>query len=114
MGKFANPKRALGTCDRCGLTYRLVELKVQMVKRRPTNLLVCRYCLDEDHPQLMQGTVPIDDPQALFNPRPDTGGAESRRIAGGWNPIGGGNSLSGTPNPLESQSSLGTVTVTTS
>ena len=111
--RFANPKYASGTCDRCGMTFRLVTLKAQMVKRKPTGMLVCRSCLDEDHPQLRQGSVPIEDPQALLNPRPDTGQAESARIAGLWNPIGGGNSLSGTPNPLESRSSLGTVTVTT-
>jgi|DEB19_MinimDraft_3_1074340.scaffolds.fasta_scaffold00242_7 hypothetical protein len=68
---FAQGKKALGICDRCGFTYRLVELKEQIEDARLTGLLVCDECLDEDQPQLQLGKIPINDPQALQNPRPD-------------------------------------------
>lgn len=113
MSAFANGAKAAALCDRCGQRYRLGKLKGLTIKGKLTNIMVCPDCWEPDHPQLKLGSKPIHDPQALRNPRPDTGIEESRRIIGSWNPIGGGNSLSGTPNPLESASSLGTVTVTT-
>lgn len=68
---FARGERALGICDRCGFTYLLKELKEQVEDARLTGLLVCYECLDEDQPQLQLGKIPINDPQALQNPRPD-------------------------------------------
>ena len=74
MGKrFASGKIALGICDRCGFTYKLLQLKEESVNRNRTNLLVCPECFDEDHPQLRLGLVRSGDAQALRNPRPDTG-----------------------------------------
>jgi hypothetical protein len=75
----------------------------------------------------MLGTFPVDDPQALRNPRRDTtyvtagvnaagnltGG--SRDIQWGWNPVGGASFFDTplTPNNLVCQTNLGTVTVVT-
>ena len=78
MAKFASGKHALGICDRCSWTYKLSELKEEIVRMRPTGMLVCPTCFDQDHPQNMQGMYPVDDPQALRNPRPDTGLEASR------------------------------------
>jgi hypothetical protein len=33
--------------------------------------MVCKACWDPDQPQLQLGMYPVDDPQALRNPRPD-------------------------------------------
>jgi hypothetical protein len=80
---------------------------------------------------------PVDDPQAVREPRPDvsylqsgnsglqivnTGGTEpdqfgypemgSRVFQWGWNPVGGGSNWPQTPNDLVSGVVLGTVTVT--
>jgi hypothetical protein len=72
MAKFSSGKHALGICDRCGLSYKLHELKTERVKRMVTNLLVCSDCWDEDHPQNFIGEVHPVDAEALRNPRPDT------------------------------------------
>jgi hypothetical protein len=73
MGKrFASGKKALGICDRCGLTYKLLKLKPERVNLNRTNILVCPDCFDVDHPQHRLGQLRQDDPQALRNPRPDT------------------------------------------
>ena len=69
--RFATGKLALGICDRCGLTYYLKELRKEIVKGKINNLKVCPDCFDPDHPQLHLGELPIDDPQALRDPRPD-------------------------------------------
>ena len=78
--RFAAGKKAFGFCQRCGFRYDLRKLKAQTIKQKTTALRVCPECLDEDHPQLMLGTFPIDDPQALRNPRPDPALADSRVI----------------------------------
>jgi hypothetical protein len=67
---------------------------------------------------------PVEDPQAIRNPRPDTsyyevgsnGAGGSRVIQWGWNPVGGASDTYGdlTPNDLVARASLGSVTVTTS
>jgi hypothetical protein len=79
--------------------------------------------MDVDHPQLQLGRVPMDDPQALRNARPDNtffapgnqGAGGSRMFQYGWNPIGGaeGYDSSLTPNYLVSTGLVGTVTVVT-
>jgi hypothetical protein len=118
---FASGKRAIALCDRCSQQYLLKELKDQVVKQKRTGLLVCPSCLDQDHPQLMLGTVPVSDPQALRNPRKDNSyyvsgnnGEGSRVIEWGWNPVGGGNGdiNPGTTNSLRCTVQVGTVTVT--
>lgn len=68
---FALGKRALGICDRCGFRALLNDLKQEFVKGRVTGSLVCDSCWDPDHPQNFQGAQPVDDPQALRDPRPE-------------------------------------------
>lgn len=118
--QFASGKRAIAICDRCGLQFLLKDLKDQVVKQKRTGLLVCRTCHDIDHPQLMLGTFPVQDPQALRNPRKDTSykvsgnnGEGSRVIEWGWAPVGGGDSFlnPGTQNSLICTAQIGTVTV---
>lgn len=111
---FARGKKAFGYCDRCAQRTPLAKLKVQIVKQRPTGMLVCPECLDKDHPQLMLGSFPVYDPQALRNPRPDANLAASRDTQWGWNPVGGGDAAVGGPvNDLVGVGEVGTVTVET-
>lgn len=113
--RFASAKKAIALCDRCGFQFKLKQLKTITVKTKRVDLLVCPECWEPDQPQLQVGMRPIDDPQALRNPRPDNTYASSRDIQWGWNPVGGGNYIvsGGTPNALMSQSFVGTVTVVT-
>jgi hypothetical protein len=124
--RFASGKIAIAECDRCGQQFKLKKLKTEIIKQRKYELLVCPACWDPDHPQLMLGTFPVDDPQALRNPRRDTtyvtagvnvsgnptGG--SRDIQWGWSPVGGASQFDAvlTPNYLVSRAIVGTVTVT--
>lgn len=85
--RYAKGKRAFGFCDQCSQRYDLKELKFQIVAGKQTNTKVCPYCLDKDHPQYFIGRVPVNDPQALLNPRPDTGQIASQQLWG-WNPVG--------------------------
>ena len=114
--QFASGKIAKALCDVCGLTYKLKELKALIVKTKTTNVMACPDCWSPDQPQLMLGMYPVNDPQALRNPRPDqakgpSGIASSRDLQWGWAPVGGGNSLAGTPNNLVSTTRVGTVTI---
>jgi hypothetical protein len=85
--RYAKGKLAFGFCDTCGQRYDLKDLKIQIVAGRATNIKNCPSCLDRDHPQYFIGRVPINDPQALLNPRPDNGLIQSRELWG-WNPVG--------------------------
>lgn len=79
--RFASSQKALGICDVCGFEYPLRKLRTTFVKGRKTNVLSCPECWDPDHPQLHLGEFPVDDPQALRNPRPDSAEyAQSRAI----------------------------------
>lgn len=78
--RFASSNKAHGFCDRCGFRAQLKTLKTESVRGRVNNLLVCETCWDGDHPQNWVGATPVDDPQALRNPRPDPALAESRVI----------------------------------
>ena len=125
--RFASGKIAIAICDRCGFRYRLRELTELVVKTKKINVLVCKECWDPDQPQLQLGMYPVDDPQALRNPRRDTTyvtsgvladgntGLGSRQIQWGWNPVGGSSGFDAplTPNNLVAQGQVGTVTVTT-
>jgi hypothetical protein len=71
-GAYARGKKALGICDRCGLTYKLDQLKTETVNLSRTNLRVCPVCWDPDHPQNWQGRIDYSDPEALRDPRPDS------------------------------------------
>jgi hypothetical protein len=123
--RFASGKIAIAMCDRCGQQFKLKKLKTEIIKQRKYQLLVCPECWDPDQPQLMLGTFPVDDPQALRNPRKDTtyvtagvnvGGyttGGSRDIQWGWQPVGGAslNDAGLTPNYLVATTSVGTVTI---
>ena len=125
--RFASGKRAIAECDVCGQRFKLKQLKRLVIKTKNVNIMVCPECWEEDHPQLQLGMYPVDDPQALRNPRPDntyyqaglnvngnpTDG--SRIIQWGWNPVGLDDpfGLSGLPNTLLGTGAVGTVTVNT-
>lgn len=70
--RFASSQKAAGICDVCGFRYPLRRLRTTYVKGRKTNVLSCPECWDPDHPQLRLGEFPVNDPQALRNPRPDS------------------------------------------
>jgi hypothetical protein len=138
--KFASGKWAIAQCDRCSFRYKLKELKRLVIKTKNVNILVCPTCWEPDQPQLQLGMYPVNDPQALRNPRPDvsyllsgnsglqigqtnatdvnnvgTPMMGSRDIQWGWNPVGGSRNFDAelTPNNLVLQVQLGTVTVVT-
>ena len=77
---YANGAKAVAFCDRCNFRYPLGVLKSETVRGRKTSVLTCPECWDPDHPQNFQGMVPVNDPQALRNPRPDPSLAASREI----------------------------------
>jgi hypothetical protein len=106
-------------CDVCGFEYKLKELKDLVEKGRNTNIKACPECWNPDQPQLKLGEFPVDDPQAIRNPRPDTslgvsGSYSSRDLQWGWAPVGNGNDPFGlTDNNLIGTGSVGSVTITT-
>jgi len=113
--RFASGKKALGICDVCGFQYKLGELKDLVKKGKVTNVKACPECWNPDQPQLRLGEFPVDDPQALRNPRPDSAElVASRDIQWGWNPVGFNNNNGLTPDNLKGAGAVGTVTVTTS
>lgn len=113
--RFASGKKALAICDVCGFQYKLGQLRKLVEKGRVTETKACPECWDPDHPQLHLGEVPVEDPQALRDPRPDSAElVASRDIQWGWNPVGFNNSDGLTPDNLLADSGLGTVTVTIS
>jgi hypothetical protein len=125
---YASGKYSIAECDRCGQRYKLKQLKVEVIKTKLYQLKVCDACWDPDQPQLQLGMYPVNDPQAVYQPRPDTtyvsaglnasgnltGG--SRDIQWGWNPVGGANSFDSplTPNFLALTVQVGTVTISIS
>ena len=137
--RFASGKFAIAECDRCGFRYKLTQLKNLVIKTKNVSIKVCPTCWDPDHPQLQLGMYPVNDPQAVREPRPDVsylqsgtsglqinltgigpdglGGAElgSRIFQWGWQPVGGASSFDSvlTPNNLIGVGQVGTVTVTT-
>jgi hypothetical protein len=132
--RFASGKNAISECDRCGFRYKLKELKKLTIKTKQVNILVCPTCWEPDQPQLQLGMYPVDDPQALRNPRRDnsyyqsgynglqltlntdfgTISEGSRIIQWGWAPIGGARADDSglTPNDLIGQGQVGNLTVT--
>ena len=136
--RFASGKYAIAQCDRCDQRYMLKDLRTQTVKTRPFKIKVCKECWDPDHPQLQLGMYPVNDPQAVRDPRPDvsyyssgTTGlytsttasnnvnnagypeSGSRVFQWGWAPVGGSrNDDAGlTPNDLVSTTYVGNVTI---
>jgi hypothetical protein len=139
--KYASAKNSIAQCDRCGFRYKLKELKRLVIKTKNVNILVCHECWEPDQPQLQLGMYPVNDPQAVRNPRPDSpsyyqSGLDGLQVEAGtgvsplqtgvplmgsriiqwnWNPVGGSraNDAGLTPNDLVAQGNVGLVTVTT-
>jgi hypothetical protein len=80
MQPFASGRNSHAFCDRCGFRYPYSDLKTEIVKLKPTGLRVCSACHDPDHPQLQLGMYPVEDPQALREPRTDLTRGISRTI----------------------------------
>jgi len=139
--RFASGKYAIAQCDRCNFRYKLKQLKKLTIKQQQKNILVCPECWEPDQPQLSLGLYPVDDPQAVRNPRPDvtylvsgTSGLQelltdstsqlgvgfpeggSRVFQWGWAPVGGASYFDTllTPNDLIAVGQVGTVTITIS
>jgi len=114
--RFASGNKTIAECDICGFRYKLKELRNIVTKGRDTNVKACRECWSGDHPQNKLGELPVHDPQAVRNPRPDFAGYDSsRNIQWGWNPVGDGNNIYGlTINNLQTTASVGEVTITIS
>ena len=132
--RFSSAKNSIAECDRCGFRYKLKELKKLTIKTKQVTIKVCPTCWEPDQPQLQLGMYPVQDPQAVREPRPDnsyqqagytglqltlntdfgdpTGG--SRVFQWGWAPIGGasGNDVGLTPNALAPISVVANVTIT--
>jgi hypothetical protein len=136
--KYSSGKFSIAECDRCGQRYKLKELRKLVVKQQIKNIKVCPSCWDPDQPQLSLGLYPVDDPQAVREPRPDvsyqvsgTSGLQlngsndntlqgvgypeggSRIFQWSWNPVGGARDDGLTPNNLAPSCLVGSVTVTT-
>jgi len=138
--KYASGKHSIAECDRCAQRYMLKELRIQTLKTKPYKVKVCKECWDPDHPQLQLGLYPVNDPQAVREPRPDVsyqasgnsglqilltnstapdgfgfpeGG--SRVFQWGWAPIGGAQQFDSllTPNDLIALGQVSSVTITT-
>lgn len=124
--KYASGKYAISECDRCGQRFKLKELRAEVIKTKLYNIRVCHACFDPDHPQLQLGMYPVNDPQAVREPRPDTSylasgvningfpGGGSRQFQWGWAPVGMGYDGGLTQNSLIGRSAIGTVTVVVS
>jgi len=122
--QFASGKFAIAECDRCGQRFKLKDLKKLIIKQTLKDIKVCPACWEPDQPQLSLGMYPVNDPQALRDPRPDvsyinsglnaigsiSGG--SRIFQWGWNPVGGARDDGLTPNNLAPEGQIGSVTVT--
>ena len=136
--RFANGRKSFGFCDLCSFRYDLKKLKNLVVKTKQTQIKACPQCWVPDQPQLLLGTFPIADPQAIRDPRPDTNtwyqsgtnGLQLDNTSGtgpnqdgfpgegmlvtqwGWNPIGGARDFTDplTPNALVGVGQVGQLT----
>ena len=136
--KYASGKNSISECDRCGFRYMLKVLKTLTIKTKNVKIKVCPTCFEPDQPQLSLGLYPVNDPQAVREPRPDlsywqsglTGlqtdynsgtlplqdgfpGGGSRIFQWGWYPVGGARSNDAglTPNNLVAQTTVANVTI---
>jgi hypothetical protein len=137
--KFASGKNAIAQCDRCDFRFKLKDLRTETVKTKPYKIKVCKSCWNPDQPQLQLGLFPVNDPQAVREPRPDlsyevsgTSGLQelltdstsilgigypeggSRVFQWSWNPVGGPRNDGLTPNNLAPEGQVGIVTIQTS
>jgi hypothetical protein len=136
--KFSSGKFSIAQCDRCNFRFKLSQLKRLVIKTKNVNILVCKDCWEMDQPQLQLGMYPVNDPQAVRDPRPDLGYFQSglnglqltettsdnpnstgvplvgsRVIQWSWNPVGLNDPFNLEVNQLVAVSAVGTVTVTT-
>lgn len=137
--KYSSGKHSIAECDRCGFRYKLKELRKLTIKTKQVSIKVCKNCWEPDQPQLSLGLYPVNDPQAVREPRPDisyrqsgysglqlteTPGTStdadgfpeggSRIFQWGWYPVGGAsaNDVGLTPNALAPAGIVGNVTIT--
>jgi hypothetical protein len=132
--RFSSGKNSIAECDRCGFRYKLKELKKLTIKTKQVTIKVCHTCWEQDHPQLQLGMYPVQDPQAVREPRRDNSYLQSgytglqltlntdfgdpsggsRIFQWGWYPVGGasGNDAELTPNALAPISVVANVTIT--
>jgi hypothetical protein len=138
--QFSSGKYSIAECDRCGQRYKLSQLKKLTIKTKQVSIKVCPECWEPDQPQLSLGLYPVNDPQAVREPRPDVSYLQSgqsglqvnnlntdteegfgfpeggsRVFQLGWAPVGGSRGIDDllTPNNLVAIASVGTVTVVT-
>ena len=136
---FASGKFAIAECDRCGFRFKLTALKKLTIKTKNVSIKVCPECWEADQPQLQLGMYPVNDPQAVREPRPDIsyyasgvngvqtqqGGGVSPNQAGypdsgsrvfqwGYAPVGGSSGFDRTltPNYLVGNGNINSVTIT--
>ena len=131
--RFASGKNSIAECDRCGFRYKLKELKKLTIKTKQVTIKVCPTCWEPDQPQLQLGMYPVQDPQAVREPRPDNSYKQSgytglqltlntdfgdpsggsRVFQWGWAPVGGSraNDVGLTPNALAPIAVVGNVTI---
>lgn len=136
--KYSSGKHSISECDRCGFRYKLKELRKLTIKTKQVSIKVCKNCWEPDQPQLSLGLYPVNDPQAVREPRPDISYRQSgysglqltetpgtavdadgfpeggsRVFQWGWYPVGGasGNDVGLTPNALTSAGVVGNVTI---
>ena len=134
--KYSSGKHSIAECDRCGQRYKLKELKKLILKTKQISIKVCPECWEPDQPQLLLAMYPVNDPQAVREPRPDVSyqvsgntGLQiglnnsnnvqdvgypsdgSRQIEWGWNPVGGSRlfDIPLTPNTLTSSVIIGEI-----
>ena len=137
--KYSSGKYSIAECDRCGFRFKLKELRKLTIKTKQVSIKVCQNCWEPDQPQLSLGLYPVNDPQAVREPRPDVSYRQSgysglqltetpgtsvdadgfpeggsRVFQWGWAPVGGAssNDVGLTPNALTSRGVVGIVTVT--
>ena len=137
---FASGKHSIAECDRCGQRFKLSQLRKLTIKTRMVSIKVCDECWEPDQPQLQLGMYPVNDPQAVREPRPDisyyasgTSGLQiqngdnntvdeggypeggSRVFEWGWYPVGGSRSFDRalTPNALVANGTVNSVTIST-
>jgi hypothetical protein len=135
---FASGKHSIAECDRCGQRYKLKDLKKLTIKTKQVSIKVCPECWEADQPQLQLGMYPVNDPQAVREPRPDNSyyasgltGLQilngngtsisqngypadgSREIQWGWAPVGGSSGFDRilTPNSLVGIGIIHSVTI---
>ena len=134
---YASGRFSIAECDRCGFRFKLVQLKKLTIKKKNVSIKVCPECWEPDQPQLQLGMYPVNDPQAVREPRRDnsyyqsgntgletnpyTGGTTfagngtpsggSRVIQWGWFPVGMKYDFNETPNTLVGTTAVGQVTI---